>query len=130
MTEWIKRLVVAGLVVLVVATLINDIGKYLTAYYGLDSVTRATATWAASAAKRNLADTSASGLAAMAFAKQNDLEVYGFDQNNGRCTVWTRTDVTGTWAWGPVLAAMAGKPYSQWWSAPVPITAKADALIF
>jgi len=130
MTQWIKRLVIAGLVVLVVAALINDIGKYLTGYYSLDNVTRATATEAASAAKRNLADTSASGLAAMAFAKQNDLEVYGFDQSNGRCTVWTRANVVGTWVWGPVLAVMAGKPYSQWWSAPVPIKGKAEALIF
>ena len=130
MTQWIKRLVIAGLVVLVVAALINDIGKYLSGYYGLDKVTRATAAEAASVAKHSAADSRAPGLAAMAYATQNGVEVYGFDQSNGRCTVWTRANVAGTWVWGPVLAVTAGKPYSQWWSTPVPIKGKSEALIF
>jgi uncharacterized protein YpmB len=130
MTEWIKRIVIVVIVVLVVAAPINDIGKYLSAYYNLDTATREAATQAASAAKRNNADRNAGGLAAMGFAKENGIVVYGYDQSNGRCTVWTKSTVDGTWVWGPFLAATSSKPFSQWWKEPVPITAKADALIF
>ena len=128
--QWLKRILIAAVIILVVATPINDIGKYLSGYYNLDTVTRRAADEAASVAKRNLGDTTASGLAAMGVAQTAGIVVYGYDQSNGRCTVWTRANVPGTWVWGPVLAAMSGKPYTQWWGAPVPITGKADSVIF
>ena len=130
MTDWIKRLAVAAVVIVIVATLINDIGTYLTSYYRLDNVTRGAASAAASVIKHDPTAATASGLAAMAYAKENDVTVYGFDQSNGRCTVWTRADVIGTWVWGPASAVLAGKPYSQWRSAPLQITGKAEALVY
>lgn len=130
MIVWIKRLIVAAVVVAIVATLINDIGTYLTSYYRLDNVTRGAASAAAYVVKHDPTATTASGLAAMAYAQTNGVTLYGFDQSNGRCTVWTRADVIGTWVWGPVSAALAGKPYTQWRSAPLPITGKAEALIY
>jgi Flp pilus assembly protein TadG len=130
MMDWIKRLAIVAVILLVVATPINDIGKYMTASYNLENVTRETAAQAAAAAKSSPGDRNVGGAAAVNYARTKGVEVYGYDQSNGRSTVWTRTGVAGTWVWGPIVAATAHKPFSQWWSQKVPITGKAESLSF
>ena len=130
MTTWIKRLAIAGLLVLAVATAINDIGKYLTAYYALDAVTQQAATSAAQTARRDSQNRDAAALAAKAVTDGAGVELTNFDLGADRCTAWTRTMLKGTWVWGPVQAIGSGKPIGQWWMAPARVTGKAEALMY
>jgi hypothetical protein len=129
-TRLIKRLAIAAIVILVVAAPINDIGKYLTASYDLDNISRKAAIQAAAVAKDQPQGSSAPGLAAQAYTRGKGVELYGFEVSDGQCTVWTRSAVAGTWVWGPYLAATARKPVSVWWSQSVPITATVSATIY
>ena len=68
-------------------------------------------------------------MAAKAITDQAGVELTNFDLTD-RCTAWTRSTVKGTWVMGPLQAIVTGRPYTQWWMAPLTITGKAEALIY
>ena len=41
--------------------------------------------------------------------RQNGVHVYGYDQAQGKVTVWTEAPVPGTLGWGPIAAAARGQ---------------------
>jgi hypothetical protein len=127
--QLLKRLLVIILVVALVAIPINDLVRFLGAFYSLDNVTRAAALTAAEQAKRSRADRTGPGTAAVEYAAARGVHVSGYDQDQSKVTVWTDAPVPGTLAWGPLTAAFARKPFKQWWASPPLIRAKAEALI-
>jgi hypothetical protein len=124
----LKRLLVIALVVLVIAIPVNDFARFLMTFYSLDTVTRAAAQAAADQAKRQ-ASRDVAGAAAVRYAQANGVHVYGYDQTQSNVTVWTDAPVPGTLAWGAIVAAMARKPFGEWWKTPPTIQGKAEALL-
>jgi hypothetical protein len=116
-------------VVAIVAVPVNDAGRYVSAFYNLDTVTRDTAVQAGQAAHYSRNDSSGPGAAAVAYAAQHGVTVDGYDQTSDVVVVTTWIQVPGTWVAGPVMAAFAHKPLSQWWTTPLVIHARAQSQI-
>ena len=125
--QLIKRVLIIALVVALIAIPINDVVRYLGAFYNLDNVTRQSAQAAAESAKSSGGDTRGPGMAAVEYAAARGVHVYGYEQVQGTVTVWTDMKVTGTLAWGPIAAAMAGVPFKDWLKTPPTIKSKAEA---
>ena len=123
-----KRILTIVLVVAVVAIPINDFGRYLSAYYSLDNVSRDAASAAASRA-RQLDNHDATAAVAVQYAQAHGVTVKFYDQSLERITLTTTIAVPGTWVWGPLVAASKGAPYQQWWNIPLTIESKAESLI-
>jgi hypothetical protein len=107
----VKKAIVVLLVLLVLATPINDVGRYLSATYTLDNATQ-TILDAAQTASRGHKPRNVGGGAAVSAASAQGVTLYGYDQNDVNITVWTEMPVTGTWVIGPYMAWKAGKPLS------------------
>jgi hypothetical protein len=127
--QLVKRLLIIALVVALIAIPINDLVRYLTAFYNLDNVTRAASQVASDKAKASGGDKTGPGTAAVAYCAANGVRLYGYDQDQSRAMVWTETSVPGTIAWGPLVAALAGKPFREWFKTAPVIRSKAEALI-
>jgi hypothetical protein len=127
--EMLKRVLIIILVVAAIAIPINDVTRFLGAFYSLDNVTREASQVAAEQARRSGGDRTGPGTAAVQYAAAKGVKVYGYDQNQGKVTVWAEAPVKDTFAWGPLMAALAGKPFGRWWSTPVMIRSKAEALV-
>jgi hypothetical protein len=125
----IKRILQIALVVAIVATPINDVGRYLGGYYNLDNATRDIASQAGMRAKNPSSSRDQVAAFAAQFAQQKGITVKYFDQTVDKVTVWTTTTVPGTWVWGPAVAASQGVPFPKWWSTPLVIESKAESLI-
>ena len=125
----VKRLLVIALVVALIAIPINDVVRFLGAFYNLDNVTRAASQVAADQARRSGGDTTGPGTAAVGYAQANGVHVYGYDQSQSKVTVWTDAPVHGTLAWGALMAALARRPLTEWWTVPPTIRSRAEALI-
>jgi hypothetical protein len=127
--QLLKRVLVIALVVAVIAIPINDVVRYLGSFYNLDNVTRAASQVAAERAMRPGGDRTAAGTAAVRYGAANGVRIYGYDQDQAKVTVWAEAPVRGTFAWGPLMAALARKPFAQWWTTPVMIRSRAEALL-
>jgi hypothetical protein len=108
MTRWIRR----ALVVAVMLTIVNDVGRYAVASYRISERSRAMAFEAAKVAKADLSSNSG-WPAAQRIAQESGLEVLGYEQSQQSATVVTRISVTGTWVLGPVYAFMTRQPLSK-----------------
>jgi hypothetical protein len=124
----LKRILTIVLVVAIVAIPINDLGRYLTAYHNVDTVTRDAAGQAASQA-RHLGNRDATAAVAVRYAQARGVTIKYYDQTVDRIILTTTIAVPGTWVWGPVVAASQRVPFSQWWSTPLVIETKAESLI-
>jgi len=125
----LKRLIRILVVVAIVAVLVNDAGRYISAFYSLDTVTRDTAVQAAQAAHNSRNDPSGPAAAAVAYAAQHGVTIDGYDQTSDAVVVTTWIPIPGTWVVGPVTAAFARKPLSQWWTVPLVIHSRAQSQI-
>ncbi len=104
-----KKLVAAIVAVAVVATIVNDAGRYLTALYDLDNITDAAARLAAEKAEAG-GSRHVAGSAAVALAASGGARVWGYDQKTERVRVWAEMEVAGTWALAPYSAWRSGQP--------------------
>lgn len=105
-----KKFLVAALVVAIAATLVNDVGRYLSTLGGLDSRTKQVAEAAAGAARKDKNRSQPGGRAAVAAAQERAIQLYGYQVEGNEVQVWTSDEVEGTWVAGPFLAWQAGKP--------------------
>jgi hypothetical protein len=107
MSDWIKRALVVGIVLLIV----NDGGRYIVATYSIREHSRTMAFSAAQIAKTDLSNNSG-WPAAQKVAEEAGIEVLGYEQSPQGATVVTRIAVPGTWVLGPASALMSRKPLS------------------
>ncbi|MBE0476213.1 MAG: hypothetical protein IBX62_03835 [Coriobacteriia bacterium] len=105
-----KKFLVAALVLLIVATLVNDAGRYLRMMFRLDTATQEIVRIAADAAPSERGKSQPGGRAAVRAAQERGLVVYGYQIEGNEVQVWTQAMVDGTWIYGPFLAWQAGKP--------------------
>jgi hypothetical protein len=119
MKKWIIALVAIALG----AAFVNDIGRYMTTSYRLESGTRTVAETAANAARRSRANVHSGWPAAAAAAQDAGITVTGYSQEEQFVEVVATAPVTGTWVVGPVKALSAGKP----WNTPFVATARQQA---
>lgn len=104
-----KKLLGIALLVAIVATGINDIGRYFTTRYTLGETSGEIARAAADRARAgNSRD--AVAMEAATFAVQRGIEVTAYDQNTNLVTVYTRAKVEGTWVLTRVVALVGGNP--------------------
>ena len=105
-----KKLLLAALVIGVIASVVNDVGRYLGAIGRLDAATSQVAQAAASAGRKDKNRTQPGGRAAVAAAQERGILLYGYQVEDNEIQVWTSDEVEGTWVAGPFLAWQAGKP--------------------
>ncbi len=116
--KWMVR----AALLLLLATVVNDGGRYLAALYRIDDVTRNMAFAAAVMAKgRPGADTGWPAVATL--AQDSGVEVTGYRQTGNTVVVTTRAQVPGTWLAGPILAWVTHQPTQ----APLTITQEASS---
>lgn len=102
-----KKVLGIALAVVIVATLLNDVGVYLRAWYDLDVIAQETARVASSTMVRErdkVATTAAD------FARTQGATVYMYDQNDKEIHVWVEVPVPGTWVLGYATALYYGQP--------------------
>jgi len=104
-----KKLLLTVLVVAIAVTFINDLGRWVTASYNLDSNLREVADNAAAAARLNPAR---GWPVASETARKYGIEVTAYEAKNMEVRVVARMPVTGTWVVGPGMALLAKKPAS------------------
>lgn len=123
-----KKILVWAIVIGVLATLINDTGRYFTGWQTADAAADVAASAAAVVARkdhnRNRAWVEVYNQAAAAGAVAENVEL-----DEERARVWVRVDVTGTWALGPIIQMSAGNfDTDTWWKTPIPIRSNSQAL--
>lgn len=127
-----KKILGWGLVVLIVATLINDAGRYLTGSQQAAEIARSIAPIGAQAAREYRGTKRGRDKAWAAIypaAQELGGTAENVDVNGDAITVWVRYDVEGTWVIAPVQQAMLGtEDWTSWWESPVPVTGKARSL--
>jgi len=102
-----KKLLIGLLIIALAATFINDLGRWVTTSYHLDSNLREIADDAAAAAR---VSPTRGAPTASETARAYGIEVTAYEQKNNTVYVTARMPVTGTWLVGPVLAYLAKKP--------------------
>lgn len=105
-----ERLLRILLVVVIIAVPVNEIGRYATAAYNLDVVTRDTAQEAAREVRTKNASRDAAGRVAVQYAAERGVTLYGYDQTDTEVRVWTQIEVRGSVLVGPYRALVAGAP--------------------
>lgn len=106
-----KKTLITVLVIAVVATLVNDIGRYGKAYYDVGVIGTDTANTMALGSKEASRDANAQ--AAAAYAVSRGATVYMYDQDEKLVHVWVEMPVNGTWLLHRVMAAQAGEPQTS-----------------
>jgi hypothetical protein len=105
MFTWLKRIVILALIVAAV----NDTGRYIVALYQLANHTRDIAFAAAQVWRENPGGNSGWPVAAR-MARDDGLEVIGYQQDQSGVTIATRSLLPGTFVVGRVLALMQHRP--------------------
>lgn len=102
-----KKIITIVIIVALVATFINDVGRYAKTRYDLSNITMATADSLADN-RSDSRDTNAR--AAAQFAQAEGATVFLFDQDDTKIYVWAQKPVEGTWVLARATALMAGSP--------------------
>lgn len=104
-----KKLLGIAIAVALVAIVLNDGGRYLAAWNGLDTLAQNCAVAAAGTQSR---DRNEAAKAAVAVASTEGATVYLYDQDEATVHVWVEKPVTGTWVlariWAPIMGQPAG----------------------
>lgn len=103
-----KKILGIAITVLLIATFINDVGRYATTRYNLSTI----ANEAARVGSQRHKTRDENAVAAAAYARTQGATVYLFDQDTNQVRVWAEMPVTGTWFLGPFEAYQAGQPLS------------------
>lgn len=106
-----RKILTTVLIVAVIATLVNDIGRYAKAYYDVGIVGTDTADNIALGNKLTPRDTNAR--AAAAYAASRGATVYMYDQDEQTVRVWVEMPVQGTWLLRRVMAWQNGEPQTS-----------------
>lgn len=102
-----KKLLGIAIAVALIAIVLNDGGRYLAAWNGLDSIAQDCAVAAASTQSR---DRNEAARAAVAKATPQGATVYLYDQNEATVHVWVEKPVTDTWVLERIWAPITGQP--------------------
>lgn len=102
----LRRILGIVLPLLVIAAVVNDAGRYLTAMYYLSSASQSAADASAAFAHSD-PDRTGSWQAGDAVARRDGVEIYGYDLTASEAHVWTRTQVHGTWMLLPIHHLLA-----------------------
>jgi hypothetical protein len=116
----LKKVLVLVIALALMGTLINDVGRYVTA----KSEVRQVAARAASVAASTGGDRDTNGIAAVEYALQNGAQVYQYDEDAERAHVWALFEVQGTWIARPLLNWIGGNPLD------VPLSVEAHQTAF
>lgn len=108
-----KKLLGIALLLAIVATGINDLGRWATASYDLGITTDGIAQHAADIERRTRGSRESVGIAAAVYGSQQGVTVTTYDQDDTRVYVTTQAKVTGTWLLAPVSALLRSKPASE-----------------
>ncbi|MHB9002617.1 MAG: hypothetical protein ACYC6C_00945 [Coriobacteriia bacterium] len=106
-----KKTLITVLVIAVIATLVNDIGRYAKAYYDVDVIGTDTANTIALGRKEASRDTNARAAAEYAFSR--GVTIYMYDQDERQVRVWAEMPVTGTWLWHRVTSPLKVQTQSK-----------------
>ena len=102
-----KRLIVIAIVVALVATFINDLGRYAKTRYDLSNTAMTTAD---ALVDEPSASRDTNARAAARLAQAEGATVYLYDQDDTKIYVWVQKPVEGTWALAPIMALISGSP--------------------
>ncbi len=103
-----KTFLTVALIILVAAVFLNDVGHYARARYELNKATDIVVDEMSRYGRRNTRAVSAARAAEL--ARQEDIEVYQYDQDDEVVRVWSRIPVDGTLIIGPYRAWRADTP--------------------
>lgn len=104
-----KRALMVALAVGLAIVFVNDLGRWVTTSYNLDTHLREIADNASAAARTN---PQAGWPAAAQTAAKYGITVTGYSQLDQEVIVTAQAPVTGTWVTGPALALVAKRPTS------------------
>lgn len=102
----LQKILVLIVSLAIVGTLINDVGRFVTA----KSEVRRVAAQAATVAATTGGDRDTNGIAAVEYALQNGATVYQYDEDEQRVHVWALFEVQGTWIAQPAVNMIGGNP--------------------
>jgi len=102
-----KKVLGIALAVVIVATLLNDVGVYLRAWYDLDVIAQETARVASLTMVR---ERDSVATKAADYARTQGATVYMYDQNEKEIHVWVEAPVPGTWVLGYATAIYYSQP--------------------
>jgi len=102
-----KKILVILFGVVLVAIVLNDGGRYLSAWNGLDVIAQQSAV-AAAATQSRVRDDAAN--AAVMVAQPQGVTVYLYDQDDATVHVWVEMPVSGTWVLAPAAALFMEQP--------------------
>ncbi len=97
--------VIIGVVIL--ATLLNDVGSYIRGWNNLDVIAQQSAVAASASPVHEREQVS---VAAAQVANSQGATLYMFDQNDTTVHVWVEMPVTGTWVLGRLTALYLQQP--------------------
>lgn len=103
--------------IVVVATILNDAGRWFNAQAQLNESTAELASAASATGRTTDRDTAAHALEAIAVSHGFTISQYGQDPNG--LQIWTEADVHGTWVAGTYRALLNGVPLGQAVGAPL-----------
>lgn len=106
-----KKTLITILVVAVIATLVNDIGRYAKAQYDVGIVGTDTADTIALGSKLTGRDQNAT--AAATYASARGATVYMYDQDEQTVNVWVEMPVQGTWLLHRAMAWQNKEPQTS-----------------
>lgn len=112
-----KKILGIAFAVALVAIVLNDGGRYLSAWNGIDVIAQQSAV-AAAATQSRVRDEAAN--AAVAAAQPQGATVYMYDQDDATVHVWIEMPVRGTWVLAPAAAMFMEQP------ANVPLIVRTD----
>lgn len=125
----LKKILVWGIVLMVLATAINDVGRYFGTWSSLDSFGKDAAENVSTLAGQPDGRDKA-GRLAMELATAEGYRLYGFDVQGSTVTLWLEADVTGTWVAGPFSAYRNGeRDFSKLWEIPLVVRVKSRGLV-
>lgn len=102
-----KKIITIVIIVAMMATFINDVGRYAKTRYDLSNIAMNTAD---SLMSEQGASRDTNARAAAAFAQAEGATVYLYDQDDTSIHVWVQMPVEGTWVLAPGMALIAGSP--------------------
>ncbi len=119
-----RRLLVWALSILIVLTVVNDLGRYIAGFQKADDAARAAAFAGARSGGKLTLDNA--WKAAYAAAEQQGARAENIDLDERGVTVWVAYDVRGTWILAPAAALLSGQTDPELvWS--TPLTVRSDA---
>ena len=95
----------------------DNVGKILFNYITIENSTRKVAEESAQVYNETDGDERVAGIAAVREGKERGVEVYGWQVEGTKITVWTRAIADDTWVVGPIYKAITKQDFEEQFTA-------------